>query len=244
MNSVICQPAGRRIPIGECIEKAYDKIMPVLLESSEQAQPLSIHDVAAISRQLADDLSRLTIKSEGFTVEDYLSLDGPYFVEFIDGRIQVLPMPDAFHQSLMVWLVNYFRAWLATHGGGKAQIAAFKVFLRDGQYREPDVCLMLAKNAARMHRSHWEGADLVVEIISKSNRLHDIQTKRVEYAANGIPEYWIVDPENRRVSVLKLDGSEYKQHGDFASGDELSSPLLEGLKLDVKAMFDEAEAQA
>lgn len=218
--------------------------MPALLEDAEHLTPMSIEQVAAVSQTLARDLSRLTLKSEGFTVGDYLSLDGNYFVEYIDGRIQVLPMPNAIHQSLMVWIVNFLRSWLKSNGGGKAQVASFKIVLRDGQYREPDVCLMLARNTARTHPDHWEGADLVVEIISESNRRHDVETKRVEYAVNGIPEYWIVDPEHRSVTVLKLNGTTYAEHGMFAAGEELTSALLGGLKLNVKAMFDEAEAQA
>lgn len=218
--------------------------MPALLESSEHAQPMSIEQVAAISQTLARDLSRLTLKSEGFSVEDYLSLDGPYFVEYIDGRLQVLPMPDGLHQELIYWIVAFLRSWLTANGGGNVKFSPFKVYVRENQYREPDVCLMLAQHLDRAHRTHWEGADLVVEIISESNRRHDVETKRIEYAVNGIPEYWIVDPENRRVTVLTLNGTTYAELGSFGSGDELTSALLDGLKLNVKAMFDEAEAQA
>ncbi len=83
-----------------------------------------------------------------------------------------------------------------------------------------------------------------VEIVTETNRRHDVETKRVEYALNGIPEYWIVDPENRCVTVLTLNGTTYTELGNFGSGDTLTSALLDGLKLNVKAMFDEAEAQA
>jgi Uma2 family endonuclease len=226
------------------IEMRYHSRMPALLENPEHKQPLSIEQVAAISQTLARDLSRLTLKSEGFTVEDYLSLDGPYLAEYIDGRIQVLPMPDLLHQALVFWLVSFLKIWAAKISGTKITFAPFKVFVRENQYREPDVCLMLPENVGRAHRSHWEGADLVIEIISESNRRHDVETKRIEYAANGIPEYWIVDPENHRVTVLKLVGTTYAVHGEFAPGDHLTSALLADVRLDVKAMFDEAEAQA
>jgi Uma2 family endonuclease len=219
--------------------------MPVLLENPSGSQPLSIRDVAEISQRLAEDLSKLTIKSEGFTVEDYLSLDGPYFVEYIDGCIQVLPMPDIIHQFLIFFLHAFLRDWMKGNDPGALVVGApFKVFLRDGQYREPDVAMMLSKHRHRSQKKSWNGADLVVEIISETNRRHDVETKRTEYAASGIPEYWIVDPENRRVTVLKLEGAAYAVHGEFAASDHLTSALLAGVSLDVKAMFDEAEAQA
>jgi hypothetical protein len=78
--------------------------MPSLLESP--GQPLSLADVAGISRQLADDIGRLTLKTEGFTVEDYLSLGGPYLVEYRGGCLQVLPMPTALHQALAFVFAN------------------------------------------------------------------------------------------------------------------------------------------
>lgn len=83
--------------------------MPSLLESP--GHPLSLADVAGISRQLADDIGRLTLKTEGFTVSDYLSLGGPYLVEYRSGCLQVLPMPNALHQALAFVFANLLLAF-------------------------------------------------------------------------------------------------------------------------------------
>ena len=40
----------------------------------------------------------------------------------------------------------------------------------------------------------------------KENRKRDYLEKRKQYAARGIPEYWIVDPDDAVVIVLKLAG--------------------------------------
>lgn len=47
---------------------------------------------------------------------------------------------------------------------------------------------------------------LVVEVLSPGakNQKRDLVAKRYQYALRGIPEYWIIDPDNRRVLVLKL----------------------------------------
>jgi Uma2 family endonuclease len=51
-----------------------------------------------------------------------------------------------------------------------------------------------------------DGADLVIEVLSK-DRDRDLQMKRLEYAQAGIPEYWIGDPRDQRITVLRLAGA-------------------------------------
>lgn len=176
--------------------------MPSLLESP--GQPLSLAEVAGISRQLADDIGRLTLKTEGFSVSEYLSLGGPYLVEYRNGCLQVLPTPTALHQALAFVFANLLVAFSKGDRLSRVKLAPFRVALSEHDYRVPDVCFMLGRNAARRTDLFWRGADLVVEIISPSNRAHDMEIKRAEYAVAGISEYWLIDPEEKRVRVLAL----------------------------------------
>jgi Uma2 family endonuclease len=57
---------------------------------------------------------------------------------------------------------------------------------------------------------------LVVEVVSNSetdpqSRARDYQEKRLEYAARGIAEYWIIDPIVSAVLVLTLKGTQYQE---------------------------------
>ena len=72
-----------------------------------------------------------------------------------------------------------------------------------------------------------EGApDLVIEVLSPSNRGHDLLTKRALYARAGVREYWIVDPEARTIEILALDRDALHLVG-VSSGDESPvSPLF------------------
>jgi Uma2 family endonuclease len=45
---------------------------------------------------------------------------------------------------------------------------------------------------------------LVIEVVSPDEPAGDYQHKRSEYAVRGIPEYWIVDPTQQKVTVLTL----------------------------------------
>jgi Uma2 family endonuclease len=53
-----------------------------------------------------------------------------------------------------------------------------------------------------------------------------------------IPEYWIVNPLNATITVLRLDGGEYAAHGVFGRGERATSALLAGFTVDVSAAFD------
>ena len=66
----------------------------------------------------------------------------------------------------------------------------------------------------------------------------DRTAKRSEYASAGIPEYWIVDPPAASITVLRLEGGVYAEHGSFRRGQTARSALLEGFRADVSAILD------
>jgi Uma2 family endonuclease len=203
-------------------------------------------DVAGISQTLAEDLGRIVLKTEGFSVEDYLSLDGPYLLEYVDGCLQVLPMPDSIHQAIVLIVTNLLMAYSKQQGdvGARTKRSPFKVLLNETKFREPDVCYMRGVNAHRRNKKFWIGADLVVEVISESNRDHDKQTKVTDYAAAAIPEYWIIDPEQNTVDIFRLAEGRWVPHGKFGSGTIATSPLLTGFSIEVAELFRQANAQA
>jgi Uma2 family endonuclease len=79
---------------------------------------------------------------------------------------------------------------------------------------------------------------LVVEVVSpgKANRDRDYRFKRSEYAARGIAEYWIVDPEESKVTVLLLDNGLY-QENVYQADDLINSQLLTQLQLTANQVF-------
>lgn len=80
---------------------------------------------------------------------------------------------------------------------------------------------------------------LVAEVLSpgKQNRQRDLIRKRNQYAARGIPEYWLVDPEQQRVTVLELKDEVYVEVGAFREGDRILSPTFTALQLTVGQLF-------
>ena len=169
--------------------------------------------------------------------EEYLSLPTNRLVEFASGAIEVLPMPTESHQRMVLALYRRLAAFVEPRSLGTVLVAPLPVRLWSGRFREPDVVFMLAEHAGRRKERFWEGADLVMEVVSPENRRHDLETKREEYARAGIPEYWIVDPQEGRITVLSLEGEEYRVHGEFSRGEEATSRLLVGFAVSVDEVF-------
>ena len=185
--------------------------------------------------------------------QDFLELSQKHRVELTDGCIEVLPMATIFHQLLADYLHTLLKSYLTTvappeHRRGRALFAPLPIRLSSRRFRDPDVVYLRPERLKALH-AQPDGADLVIEIISegKENRERDLITKRAEYAAAGIQEYWIVDPETRSVTVLMLEGptsSQYHEHGVFACGTIATSVLLPGFAANVTELFAQAEAAA
>jgi Uma2 family endonuclease len=158
-------------------------------------------------------------------------------VELSEGNIKVIEMPTESHQDILMALQMALQAYASPRRLGKVSFAGLPVKLWSDQFREPDVVFMLAEHSERRHEQYWEGADLAMEVVS-SDRRHDLQVKREEYARSGIPEYWIVDPLLKEITVLKLAGSSYEEAGVYRVGQQAASALLPGFSVDVAAVFD------
>ena len=172
--------------------------------------------------------------------EDYLAFSSERpLVELSDGAIEVLPMPTDAHQRMLDALFLL----VATHAraaGGRARTAGIRVRLKTGVFRQPDIVYL---GPAREHlrgEEYWSGADLVVEVVSgsPSDRVRDLVTKRREYAEAEIPEYWIVDPQQETITVLRLDGEAYVELCTGERGSVVTSKVLPGLTIAVSEILD------
>jgi Uma2 family endonuclease len=182
-----------------------------------------------------------------WTEEDYFALErssGNWMIELNNGSLEFPPMPDPFHQDIVDFLFSALKAYLKDRRFGRAYFAPLPIRLWPGQIREPDIAV-LRYHRLKNKRQAPEGADLAVEVVSPGEeaRERDLDTKRREYAKARIPEYWIVDPETRTITVLTLAGKSYKVHGVFKEGDEAASKLLKGFKVAVSDVFAAGEGK-
>ncbi|RME64075.1 MAG: Uma2 family endonuclease [Caldilineae bacterium] len=187
------------------------------------------------------EIAQLFPNQGQWSEEEYLALDTNHLVEFSHGRLEVLPMPTYSHQRLVAFLYRLLLAFVEPRRLGEVMFAPLRVQLWPGKYREPDIMFMAAAHADRLGERFWEGADLVMEVVSPDDPQRDTVVKRREYAQAGIPEYWIVDPTERRITVLTLAGEQYEVHGAYGPGEVASSQLLDGFQVAVDEVFAEIE---
>lgn len=191
------------------------------------------------------DIARLFPDQGEWDEWDYLGLSTNHIVEYTDGFVEVLPMPKPPHQRIVLFLYTVLNAFVAARELGEVLVAPMPVKLRPGKFREPDVMLMLAEHSDRKHDDHWDRPDLVMEVVSEDSdsRKRDYDEKRQDYAAAGIPEYWIVDPRERSIAVLRLDDGQYVTDGRYAPGQQAKSVLLAGFAVDVDAVWKAERGQ-
>lgn len=160
-------------------------------------------------------------------------------VELSDGVVEVLPIPTTSHQRIVQYLHGLLVAFVTARKLGTVLFAPLRVRLWDGVFREPDIVFMLARHAKRIGEDFWDGADLVIEVVSGSaeDRRRDLVVKRREYAKAGIDEYWIVDPKEQRILVLKRKGKSYVTHAQARATGWVESALLRGFAVDALDVF-------
>jgi Uma2 family endonuclease len=171
--------------------------------------------------------------------DDYLALHTNCLVEVSDGYLEVLPMPTTSHQQIVAYLYGMLLAFVTGHDLGMVLFAPLRVRLWLGKFREPDVVFMAKAHADRIGEEFWKGADLVMEVVSgdEEDRRRDLVVKRREYARARIGEYWIVDPQEERITVLRLAGKRYVLHGQFAKSAVATSHQMPGFEVDVTAVL-------
>jgi Uma2 family endonuclease len=182
-----------------------------------------------------------------WTEDDYLELErciGNRMVELSDGCLEILPMPDFYHQRIVKMLCRCLDDFIVPRGEGETAMAPLPVRLGKGKFREPDIGYFESYRIADA-RKPPDGADLVVEVVSpgEANRERDLVIKRREYARARLREYWIVDPEERTITVLTLSGKTYKVHRVFKEGMYATSKLLKGFSVAASDLFAAGEGK-
>jgi Uma2 family endonuclease len=167
--------------------------------------------------------------------------EGPPHFELIDGELIMAPAPNLYHQEITFNIAYILRAFLRGGTTGKAFIAPLDVFLGEDCF-EPDVVFVSAEKLGLIAQADGlHGApDLVVEVLSESTYRRDLTRKRRKYAAAGVREYWIADPEEKSLRQYLFTGSDStseeptSHHRDNAV---FESPLFPGLRIELAEIF-------
>ena len=214
--------------------------MTVITPQITESEALQQADVPGITRPM--------------TYEEYIA--GPEEMaryDIIDGwkvyRLygeKQLANPTRVHQQIQGDLYVLFRAYAQAMGRGKVILAPCDVRItnRPLRNRQPDLLFIsnerLAENPPSDDPTPLSPApELVVEIVSPSDRPPVLAAKIADYRAVDVREVWVVRSGEQRVEVVSLSPDEIATVGDYGRGQTARSRVFPDLQVAVDAIFAE-----
>jgi Uma2 family endonuclease len=188
-------------------------------------------------------LARPTPKTGSWTYADLEARpdDGKRY-EIIDGVLFEMTGSNMRHGDTAHNLTELLRPYVRALGG-RLYNPIVDVFFPGADPVQPDIFLLLPGGATYRSERGVEGIpDLIVEVLSPSNRRHDALTKRDLYERAGLREYWLVDPAVETVEVLALVDGRFQRLGLFSGAATVASTVLPDLAFaaaDVFAGFED-----
>ena len=145
-----------------------------------------------------------------YTLADYYALPDDQRAELIDGVLYDMGSPSSPHQLIGGQIYAQLLAHVQSKGGNCLPLMSridVQLDRDDRTMVEPDVVILCDRS--RLTRRCILGApDFVVEVLSHSTRKKDMTLKMHKYASAGVREYWIIEPDQRKVVVYNLAENE------------------------------------
>jgi len=170
-----------------------------------------------------------TAIKNNFSFEEYLAYDDGTDdrYELFDGELILMTPPIGRHSLILLGLTEIFMAEIRRQSLSWVALQMFGVRTASRRSRLPDLCvapLDRVKELLDVSGVLESGALLAVEVVSPSSVTTDYRYKKAEYAAAGIPEYWIIDPQQNKVFILQLVEGLYEEQ--TYQGDEVVRSYL------------------
>jgi Uma2 family endonuclease len=191
----------------------------------------------------------MAVTTQKLTFEEYLTYedgtDTRY--ELVDGELVAMSLGTGQHGMIIDFLTSQFKAaidqmkqpWVAMHSVIGVRSPRGR---RWDTSRIPDITILpltqldaMSERVAVIDLTEPPPL-LVVEIVSPSTQSDDYRSKRTEYGALEIPEYWIVDPLSQQVTLCILENRLYDSLV-FQNDEPIESPTLPSFNLTAAQVF-------
>jgi Uma2 family endonuclease len=156
--------------------------------------------------------------------------DNKWF-ELVRGEVIELPPPQKIHGVVCINVATELNLYVRRRRKGYITGNDSGVILeRDPDtVRGPDVALYEdATKFAELHPKYGEVPPrLAVEVLSPNDKAKHVTRKITDYLANGVDLVWLIDPEDRTVTVYQRDRRQYrvKEDGELTGDDVLPAFL-------------------
>lgn len=186
---------------GITLTPRYDTIMALESVLGEE-QPMAVRESAR----------PYNVKKQGeYTLEDYYQYPDDIRMELIDGVIYDMTSPTSAHQIISGFIHSKMLQHVLNNGGKcLPMIAPIDVQLDcdDRTMVEPDVLIVCDRDKV-IDRCVYGAPDFIIEVLSKSTKKKDSVIKLNKYLNAGVREYWMIDPDKKKVIVYDFAHDEY-----------------------------------
>lgn len=160
--------------------------------------------------------------------------------ELVEGEVRVVPPAGFDHGQVALAVGSLLRVHVKQHGLGEVVAAGtgFRLARAPDTVRAGDAAFVAAERLPpRQERSRFLdlAPDLIVEVVSPSDRASEVVEKALGWLDTGVRLVWVVYPEQRLVAVHEADASVvHRRLGE----DLLGGSVMPGLVLAVAELFD------
>jgi len=178
-----------------------------------------------------------------FTFEEYLAYDDgtDNRYELEDGELILMNPPIGLHALIIRFLSNLMEAEINRLNLPWATLQMLGVRTAPRRARLPDLCVVpleIVQQYRDVSAVIESGALLAIELVSPDSVKRDYRFKRAEYASFGIPEYWIVHPAEKKVTLLLLVEGLYEET-IYQVDDQIQSQTFPELILTVNQILQQ-----
>jgi Uma2 family endonuclease len=192
------------------------------------------------------------------TIEDWLAIPEERRAELVDGRIVYQSMPGPVHGQTQGNAFAILRGPYARRPGGGDRPGGWWLSLEvdldiAGLGCRPDVLGWRRDRQASLPVPDRRGVvtavpDWICEVLSPSTAHVDMGDKRLGYHRAGVAHYWLLDPLNGTLTVLRWTAEGYLVALAAGRGDKIRAAPFEEIEIEVSELFgadeDEDEREA
>jgi Uma2 family endonuclease len=158
--------------------------------------------------------------------------------ELIDGVMIVHSPASLRHDAIAGFLRFLMLGYASAKRLGSVLGPDSLIRLGPGRRFAPDLFFLKRRRVPRRLPQQFEGApDLVLEVLSPSNRDEELEEKRPAYRRSEIVEIWLVDPEEQQIQVDRRRRSHYTT--DNVSTGRVTSAALPGFWIEAGWLWQE-----
>ncbi|MBP2240566.1 prevent-host-death family protein [Cytobacillus eiseniae] len=207
------------------------------------AKHASTANRSAMAEQVREKAPEYSSDGKKATFEEFLQLhqESEERYEYIDGEIYLLASPRTAHQialtELFVIFYHFFQGKECT-----PMIAPYDIELKKSPESfnivQPDIMFICDLEEKLNEDDYYKGVpSLIVEVLSKSTRRKDMIKKLDLYMSCGVKEYWIVNPDNKEVTVYLFEDKNISNNATYKNNEAVQSFIFEGLSAEIRRIF-------